>query len=42
MSDMIIFGAGASFGSDIFNVPPLASDLIDELISFQPLFVLVF
>jgi hypothetical protein len=33
---MIIFGAGASFNSDIFNVPPLASDLVDELISFQP------
>ena len=36
MSNMIIFGAGASHGSDIFNVPPLASGLIEELISFQP------
>jgi len=36
MPDMIIFGAGASFGSDILNVPPLGSDLIEELISFQP------
>ncbi len=36
MPDMIIFGAGASFGSDIFNVPPATSYLIDELISFHP------
>jgi CBS domain-containing protein len=35
MPDMIIFGAGASFGSDVFNVPPPASHLVDELISFQ-------
>jgi len=36
MLDMVIFGAGASFGSDVFNVPPPATNLIDELISFRP------
>lgn len=34
--DMIIFGAGASFGSDTSNTPPLGDGLPDSLIRFSP------
>jgi len=34
--DMIIFGAGASFGSDTSNTPPLGDKLLNSLIQFSP------
>ncbi len=36
MGNMIVFGAGASFGSDSSNVPPLGTALFDELVSSCP------
>lgn len=34
--NLIIFGAGASYGSDSSGVPPLTTDLFDTLASFNP------
>jgi len=34
--DLVIFGAGASYGSDISNVPPLGNKLFDALSAFAP------
>ncbi len=34
--NLIIFGAGASFGSDSAHVPPLGSELLDTLAEFFP------
>ncbi|NIM06320.1 MAG: hypothetical protein GTO55_08005 [Armatimonadetes bacterium] len=36
MSNLILFGAGASFGSDTQNTPPLGSDLFDALQRYDP------
>lgn len=36
MTNLIVFGAGASFGSDTSGTPPLSNKLIDSLISFNP------
>lgn len=36
MSAVFLFGAGASFGSDTTNVPPLGSGLFGELQRFNP------
>lgn len=33
---LILFGAGASFGSDATGTPPLMSTLFDELVAFNP------
>ena len=33
---LILFGAGASFGSDTTGVPPLVNSLFDELVAFNP------
>lgn len=33
---LILFGAGASFGSDTTGTPPLGSKLFDALVSFNP------
>ena len=37
MTNLIIFGAGASYGSDINNTPPLGSNLFSALCDFNPL-----
>lgn len=34
--NLIIFGAGASYGSDTLNVPPLGNNLFDSLSKFSP------
>lgn len=34
---MIIFGAGASFGSDSANTPPIGGKLFENLQKFDPL-----
>jgi hypothetical protein len=36
MTNLIVFGAGASFGSDTLGTPPLSNKLIDLLIPFNP------
>lgn len=36
MTSLIIFGAGASFGSDSIGTPPLGGGLFPELVSFDP------
>lgn len=36
MKNVILFGAGASYGSDTSHVPPLATSLFDELATFNP------
>jgi hypothetical protein len=36
MTNLIVFGAGASFGSDISGTPLLSNKLIDSLILFNP------
>ena len=36
MSKLILFGAGASYGSKNINVPPLGDDLFKALQSFNP------
>lgn len=36
MSKLIIFGAGASYGSDTINTPPISNQLFDILASFSP------
>jgi len=36
MTNLIVFGAGASFGSDTSGTPPISNKLIDSLISFNP------
>ena len=36
LRDLIIFGAGASFGSDIAVTPPLGYKLFDDLVIFNP------
>jgi hypothetical protein len=36
MSAVFLFGAGASFGSDTQNTPPLGADLFKALASFDP------
>ena len=33
---LIVFGAGASYGSDINSTPPLGSSLFNELQKFNP------
>lgn len=33
--NMIFFGAGASYGSDSYNTPPLGSELFEELVIFN-------
>jgi len=35
-NNVLIFGAGASYGSDNGNVPPLGADLYDALMRFNP------
>jgi hypothetical protein len=34
--NLIVFGAGASYGSDTSNVPPLGNNLFDALVEFDP------
>ena len=36
MSILVLFGAGASFGSDTAKTPPLGSGLFDALVRFNP------
>lgn len=36
MPNLILFGAGASYGSDIFGTPPLGSALFEALCRFNP------
>ena len=35
-NSLILFGAGASYGSDSLGMPPLGADLFDELQRFNP------
>jgi hypothetical protein len=35
INNLILFGAGASYGSDNIGTPPLGSDLFDALVSFN-------
>ncbi len=35
-SSLILFGAGASYGSDTSSTPPLGADLFDQLARFNP------
>lgn len=35
-TDLILFGAGASYGSDAAGVPPLSTSLIDHLVESNP------
>jgi hypothetical protein len=36
MSNLLLFGAGASFGSQYDNAPPLGVDLFDRLVTINP------
>jgi hypothetical protein len=36
MNTLLILGAGASYGSDVANTPPLGSQLFDNLCTFNP------
>jgi hypothetical protein len=36
MKNIILFGAGASFGSDTSDVPPLATTLLEKMANFNP------